>query len=99
MILTLSEAIQIAVIENEQEYGLDDLPDLLDIQDENFNHSYRLVNNHANTANDNISWFSNHRPSAEITEVKYRVYFVTERYEMNSVIKPQLIMPKGKWRR
>lgn len=55
MILTLSEAIQIAVIENEQEYGLDDLPDLLDIQDENFNHSYRLVNNHANTANDNIS--------------------------------------------
>lgn len=47
----LSEAVQIAGIKNDQEYGLDDLPDLLDTHAENLNHSYGLVNNHANTVN------------------------------------------------
>lgn len=48
----LSEAIQIAGIENDQEYGLNDLPDLLDTHAENLKHSFGLVDNHANTTND-----------------------------------------------
>lgn len=48
----LSEAIQIAKIEYDQEYGLDELSDLLDTHAENLNHSYVLLDNHANTTND-----------------------------------------------
>lgn len=95
----LSEAIQIAGIENDQEYGLDDLPDLLDTHAENLNHSFGLVDNHANTTNDDTVNFQStehllklHRGQVlrEMIEA-----FVTESYTLNSVIKPQMIMPNG----
>jgi len=95
----LSEAIQIAGIENDQENGFDDIPDLFEIQDENSNHSYASEDNYANIANNDTANFQTtehllklHRGQVMTEMIEA---FETEEYTMNSIIKPQMIMPNG----